>query len=112
MPALLMGATGWVSGLAGPFPAEAVAMVRLIKTGRIEDALAISRWYLPLLEPDMQGKLVQYLKLAETLTGMGTEYVRAPRLTLTGEEKETVLRVIRQCLETRPVWKERVRVRG
>jgi 4-hydroxy-tetrahydrodipicolinate synthase len=104
--ALLMGACGWVGGLVGAFPAETVAIYRLIRAGRIEEALEIHRWFLPLLELDIHPKLVQYIKLAEVEAGLGTEYVRAPRLTLVGSEREQVLAVIRKGLANRPALPE------
>jgi len=106
MEELLMGACGWVGGLVGAFPAETVAIFRLAKAGRIEEALEIHRWFLPLLELDLHPKLVQYIKLAEAEVGLGTEYVRAPRLQLIGKERETVLEVIRQGVASRPVLTE------
>ena len=104
--ALLMGASGWVGGLVGAFPAETVAIYRLIKAGRIDEALEIHRWFLPLLELDIHPKLVQYIKLAETEAGLGTEYVRAPRLALVGSEREQVLAIIRKGIAERPVLPE------
>ncbi|HWK07125.1 MAG TPA: dihydrodipicolinate synthase family protein [Puia sp.] len=99
---LLLGAVGWVGGLVGAFPAETVAIYKLAKAGRVEEARAIFRWFLPLLELDIHPKLVQYIKLAEAATGLGSEYVRAPRLTLIGEEREQVLKVITEGLAKRP----------
>jgi 4-hydroxy-tetrahydrodipicolinate synthase len=46
---------------------------------------------------------VQYIKLAETQTGIGSESVRAPRLTLVGEEREKILKIINDGISTRPV---------
>src|SRR5260370_7697040 len=102
MEELLMGAAGWVGGLVGAFPAETVAIYKLVKAGRIEEALEIHRWFLPLLELDIHPKLVQYIKLAETEVGLGTEYVRAPRLQLIGKEREEVLEAIPQAVPTLP----------
>jgi 4-hydroxy-tetrahydrodipicolinate synthase len=106
MEELLMGASGWVGGLVGAFPAETVAIYKLVKAGRIEEALEIHRWFLPLLELDIHPKLVQYIKLAEAEVGLGTEHVRAPRLPLIGREREEVLEVIRQGVASRPVLTE------
>jgi 4-hydroxy-tetrahydrodipicolinate synthase len=102
MEELLMGADGWVAGLVCAFPAETVAVYRLVKAGRIEEALAIYRWFLPVLELDIHAKLVQYIKLAEVQTGIGSEYVRAPRLPLEGKERERILKVIGASVATRP----------
>jgi dihydrodipicolinate synthase/N-acetylneuraminate lyase len=99
---LLMGANGWVGGLVGAFPAETVALYRLAKAGRLAEARDIHRWFLPLLELDIHPKLVQYIKLAESEVGLGSEYVRAPRLPLVGQEREQVLEVIRHGIATRP----------
>ncbi len=102
LEALLLGASGWVAGLVCAFPAETVALYRLIKTGQMELALKLYRWFMPLLELDIHPKLVQYIKLATQETGLGTEYVRAPRLTLTGDERARILTTVRRALENRP----------
>lgn len=106
---LALGADGWVAGLVCAFPRETVAIYRLIIQGRYKEALEIYRWFFPLLELDIHPKLVQYIKLAEVETGMGTEYVRAPRLPLIGEERNRVLKIIRTSLAIRPEvpqWKK------
>jgi len=99
---LALGADGWVCGLGDAFPAETVAIYRLMKAGRYPEALEIYRWFLPVLELDIHPKLVHYIKLAATLTGIGTEYVRAPRLMLEGEEKRKILTIIQEAIATRP----------
>ena len=103
---LIMGAHGWVAGLVDAFPKETVAIYRLIKAGRYQEAIAIHRWFLPVLELDIHPKLVQYIKLAEVATGIGTEKVRAPRLPLKGAEREKVLNIIDAALAVRPALPE------
>tara|TARA_R110002167_G_scaffold109512_8_gene279335 strand:+ start:2339 stop:3262 length:924 start_codon:yes stop_codon:yes gene_type:complete len=103
LESLLIGADGWVAGLVCAFPAETVAIYELAKAGRVEDAIRIYRWFLPLLELDISPQLVQNIKLAEVATGIGTELVRAPRLQLVGAERERVQRIIKEGLRTRPV---------
>ena len=100
---LALGADGLVAGLVCAFPVETVELYRLIKEGKYEEALSLYRWFMPLLELDIHPKLVQYIKLAEAQTGIGSEYVRAPRLVLIGKEREQVLKVISGALATRPV---------
>lgn len=100
---LVMGADGWVAGLVDAFPRETVAIYELVKQGRIEEARAIYRWHFPLMHLDVSTKFVQNIKLAEVATGLGTEWVREPRLPLAGEERERVLKVINDSLATRPV---------
>lgn len=102
MEELLLGADGWVAGLVCAFPKETVAIYRLTKAGRIEEATKIYRWFMPLLELDIHPKLVQYIKLCEAEVGIGSEYVRAPRLTLVGEERERLLTIIHTALANRP----------
>ena len=99
---LALGVDGWIGGLVDAFPAETVAIYKLMKLGRYKEALDIYRWFLPLLELDIHSKLVQYIKLAATQTGLCTPYVRAPRLMLEGQEKETVLSIINKGIATRP----------
>ena len=94
MEELLMGADGWVAGLVCAFPKETVAVYNLCNAGKIDEALKIYRWFLPLLELDIHPKLVQYIKLAEQMAGIGSEYVRAPRLTLVGEERAKIEYII------------------
>jgi 4-hydroxy-tetrahydrodipicolinate synthase len=102
MEELLMSADGWVAGLVCAFPKETVAVYNLVKAGKTEEALKIYRWFLPLLELDIHPKLVQYIKLAEQMAGIGTEWVRAPRLTLIGEERVKIENIIKRGLEHRP----------
>ncbi|OFZ61890.1 MAG: dihydrodipicolinate synthase family protein [Bacteroidetes bacterium RIFCSPHIGHO2_02_FULL_44_7] len=102
MESLLMGADGWVAGLVCAFPKETVAIYELIQAERFEEARAIYSWFLPLLELDINSKLVQNIKLAEVATGLGSEYVRAPRLPLAGMERENVLKIIQEGVATRP----------
>jgi len=99
---LALGADGWIGGLVDAFPAETVAIYKLMKAGRCKEALDIYRWFLPLLELDIHAKLVQYIKLAATQTGISTEFVRAPRLILEGAERKTVLATINGAIATRP----------
>lgn len=102
LESIFMGANGWVAGLVCAFPEETVAIYRLHKAGRYEEALKIYRWFLPLLELDINAKLVQNIKLAEVYTGIGTETVRAPRLPLIGEERAEVIDIIETGLKNRP----------
>src|SRR5215831_5294895 len=105
MEELLLGADGWVAGLVNAFPNETVAIYNLVRSGEIEEATKIYRWFMPLLELDVHPKLVQYIKLAQSQAGLGTEYVRAPRLTITGEERERILRIIQTGIYSRPIIK-------
>ena len=102
MEELCLGADGWVAGLVCAFPKETVAIYNLVQDGKIKEATAIYRWFMPLLELDIHSKLVQYIKLAAAETGIGSEFVRAPRLKLEGEERERILKVIREGIRTRP----------
>jgi len=102
LESLLMGADGWIAGLVDAFPKETVAIYELQRVGRIAEALEIYRWFLPLLELDIHPKLVQNIKLAESIMGLGTENVRPPRLPLFGEEREAVLKIINEAIKKRP----------
>jgi 4-hydroxy-tetrahydrodipicolinate synthase len=102
MEAMLMGAHGWVAGLVCAFPHETVAIYRLVQAGRLEEARTLYRWFAPLLALDVCSKLVQNIKLAEAIVGLGTEPVRPPRLPLVGEERNAVEQLIRSAIESRP----------
>lgn len=103
MEELCLGADGWVAGLVCAFPKETVTIYNLVKEGKIAEAAKIYRWFMPLLELDIHPKLVQYIKLAATQTGIGSEYVRAPRLTLQGSERDRILKIINDGIAARPV---------
>lgn len=103
MEELCLGAEGWVAGLVCAFPKETVAIYNLVKEGKLAEAAKIYRWFMPLLELDIHPKLVQYIKLAETQAGIGSEWVRPPRLTLTGEERDRILKIINDGIAKKPL---------
>jgi len=103
LESLMLGATGWVSGLVNAFPAENRLLWDLAASGRYEEALKVYRWYMPSLHLDTHTKLVQYIKLAAQECGYGSELVRAPRLPLVGREREEILNIIHTAIKTRPV---------
>ncbi len=102
LESVLLGATGWISGLVNAFPLESARLWELATGGRWEEAGAIYRWYTPLLHLDTHVKLVQYIKLAQQECGFGSELVRPPRLPLVGQEREEILAIIRRSLAARP----------
>jgi dihydrodipicolinate synthase/N-acetylneuraminate lyase len=99
---ILLGCTGWISGLVDAFPRENRLMWDALMSGDYQRALEIYRWYMPMLHFDSHPKLVQYIKLTCQELGFGSERVRAPRMTLVGEERERILGIVRQCIATRP----------
>jgi len=99
---IMLGATGWVSGLTNAFPRESVALFALASAGRYAEAREIYRWFMPLLHLDTIPTLVQCIKLAEQLMGRGSEMVRAPRLCLEGAERAEVEELVRTAVATRP----------
>jgi len=102
----LMGARGWISGLANAFPRESVQLWDLAMAAHVDQALPLYRWFMPLLHLDTSPKLVQYIKLVALLTGMGAEHVRPPRLPLEGEERARILRVAEEAIAARPALVE------
>lgn len=100
---LMLGASGWVSGLTSAFPRESVALVAAQRRGDYAEALRIYRWFMPLLHLDAEHDLVQSIKLAEQIMGRGSERVRMPRLPLTGQRRADVIAWVEQCAATRPV---------
>lgn len=103
MECMMAGADGWVAGLVSAYPEESVAIYELVKAERYKEAVEIQRWFMPVLELDITPQLVQNIKLAEVATGLGTEYVRAPRLQLEGEERERVISIIDKAMQNRPI---------
>ena len=73
LESVILGAIGWVSGLVNAFPRENRLLWDLAAAGRFNEAREVYRWYTPLLHLDTHPKLVQYIKLAATECGYGTE---------------------------------------
>lgn len=97
-----LGATGWIAGIGLAFPTENQKLWDLAMAGEWEKAREIYRWYTPLLHLDVGTKFVQKIKLAIQEVGLGKEYLRLPRLPLTGVEREQTLATIRTGIEKRP----------
>lgn len=96
------GATGWVAGLVNALPEESVLLFEHARAGRDAEARALYEWFLPLLRLDTVPKFVQLIKLVQQHCDLGSERVRAPRLALTGVEREAACAVIRERLAARP----------
>ena len=99
----LLGAVGWIAGVGLAFPKENAALWEWMQAGEWEKARNLWRWFLPLMTLDIGPHFVQKIKLALQETGLGSEWVRAPRLPLEGAEREAILALIRRGIETRPV---------
>ncbi len=106
LESLLIGADGWVAGLVCAFPRETVVLYQLAREGRLREAVSLYRWFTPLLHLDADVRFVHYIKLAESLAGIGTENMRRPRLPLQGEERKEIMAIIQKALDTRPVLPE------
>jgi 4-hydroxy-tetrahydrodipicolinate synthase len=101
--AIQAGAVGWIAGLVNAYPSESVELFNLAVKLRDGDATvsdrlnSLYRWFLPLLRLDTVPKFVQLIKLCQQEVGMGSEVVRAPRMVVTGKEREETLRIIKQA---------------
>lgn len=100
--AIAVGADGWIAGLVCAFPKETVAIWRLMQAGRQVEALAIYRWFRPLLDLDASSYLVHNIKLAEAVALGSNERMRAPRLPLSGDRRAAVEATIRAAIASRP----------
>lgn len=102
LEAAILGIDGWVAGTGIAFPSENQRFWDLTRRGKWEAARELYRWFTPLLHLDVHPKFVQYIKLAVQECGLGSEWVRAPRLPLTGAERKRILQIIHTGLENRP----------
>ena len=98
----ILGIDGWVAGTGIAFPVENQRLWELMRAGKWDEARALYRWFQPLLKLDTHPHFVQYIKLCEQETGLGVEWVRAPRLPIVGDERKQVLKIIRDSLANRP----------
>ncbi len=102
MESSIMGIDGWVAGSGIAFPAANQHLWNLMRAGRWDEARTLYRWFQPLMKLDTSTRFVQYIKLAVQECGLGSEWVRAPRLVLTGGERKAVLKIIHDGIATRP----------
>ena len=98
----ILGIDGWVAGSGIAFPKENQLLWDLTRQGRWDEARALYRWAQPLMKLDTHIHFVQYIKLLCQETGLGKEWVREPRLPISGEERAQVLKIIRDALARRP----------
>ena len=100
-----MGAKFWITGVGDAFPAYNVKLWDLATSGKIEEAMPLYHWMLPMLRMDTVVKFVQLIKLQQNLaTGgkLGNNRVRPPRLELTGTELAEATAIIEKALATAP----------
>ncbi len=102
LEASILGIDGWVAGAGIAFPLENQYFWELTRQEKWEEARFFYRWFTPLLHLDTHVKFVQYIKLAVQECGLGAEWVRAPRLPLIGEERQRILNLIHNAMESRP----------
>ncbi len=98
----ILGIDGWVAGSGIAFPKENQKLWQLTREGRWDEARTLYRWTQPLMKLDTHTHFVQYIKLLCQETGLGKEWVREPRLPITGTERDQVLKIIREALAKRP----------
>jgi 1-pyrroline-4-hydroxy-2-carboxylate deaminase len=99
---VMLGVVGWVAGLVNAFPEESVRLFDLSVAGRYKEALPLYRWFMPTLHLDTDLKLVQYIKFAQMLAGLGSETIRPPRMVLEGAERARVQAIIQTAIDARP----------
>tara|TARA_R110000868_G_scaffold6550_2_gene36956 strand:- start:22705 stop:23598 length:894 start_codon:yes stop_codon:yes gene_type:complete len=102
MEEILLGASGWVSGLTNAFPKESIALWDALEAGDLDTARRIYRWFMPLLHLDAEHDLVQSIKLAEAVMERGSERVRMPRMPLVGARRAEVIAMVEKARDTRP----------
>ena len=98
----ILGIDGWVCGSGIAFPKENQQLWDLAQAGRWDECRTLYRWSQPLMKLDTHIHFVQYIKLLCQETGLGKEWVREPRLPLSGPERDQVLSIIRTALAARP----------
>ena len=100
--AIAAGAVGWVAGLVNAFPAESVALFNYAMDGKKDEAIALYRWFLPLLRMDTVSKFVQLIHQVQQETGTGNARVRPPRLEVTGAELEHMRAIVAEAMRNQP----------
>jgi len=100
-----MGAKFWITGVGGAFPRHNIKLWDLATSGRIEEAMPLYHWMLPMLRMDTVVKFVQLIKLQQTLASggkLGNNRVRPPRRELEGKELAEATAIIEKALASAP----------
>lgn len=95
---MALGATGWVSGMTNVWPRECVEIFTLCRAEKFAEARKLYKILTPSFHLDTHVKLVQYIKLAESLVYGAPEWTRAPRLPLAGGERDFVIATIEKAM--------------
>lgn len=99
MESMALGVQGWVSGMTNVWPKECVEIFNLCRQEKFAEARTLYRIMTPALHLDTHVKLVQYIKLAESLVYGAPEWARAPRLPLVGAERDHVTKTVRDAID-------------
>ena len=90
---LVVAALGWL------FDTMDQQLFNLAREGKIAEAQKLYRVLTPSFHLDTHVKLVQYIKLAESLVYGAPEWVRSPRLPLVGAERDSVVATIKSAID-------------
>jgi 4-hydroxy-tetrahydrodipicolinate synthase len=88
------GANGWIAGLVNALPVESVRLFDLARSGAEEECRTLYDWFLPLLRMDAVPEFVHLVKLCQQEFGLGSEHLRAPRMPITGDDRDRALMTI------------------
>jgi len=91
----LMGATGWIGGFTGTWPAGTIQVFEAGRAGRVGDVLGLYRTMLPALRWDSGPRFVQAIKLSiDLIGGHAGGPTRPPRLPLDPEAEAQVTQAV------------------
>lgn len=82
LESILVGATGWIAGLANVVPRESVQLFELARGHRVTEAKELYERLLPLFRYDSQPIFVQVIKHCFEIAGRPVGPTRGPRLPL------------------------------
>jgi 4-hydroxy-tetrahydrodipicolinate synthase len=99
LESVALGSTAWVSGMANALPQQSVKLLDLAVSGDFVQARKLYAALTPLFHLDTVPKLVQHIKLAESIIAGTSETVKAPRQKLIGEERERTIEITRKTLQ-------------
>lgn len=96
---MALGVTGWVSGMTNVWPEQCVRIFDLCKAEKFTGARKLYTILTPAFHLDTHVKLVQYIKLSESLVYGAPEWTRSPRLALVGDERAFVVETVNRAIE-------------
>lgn len=103
---IAVGAEGWISGMSNAFPREGETLFRLAKQQRFDEAMALYRWFMPLLHLDARPDWCSVSSCAKPCWGVAVRLLARRVWRWKVKRVPEVVAIVEKALATRPALPE------